>query len=434
MRQPLRVIVGGIVWTALVAGPWWLVRWAGNQASAERTVGSLWQFATGERRLTPVKFAEPTLLAVNDPVLAIDGGVLRQVGEVRTLYLDGAITPERIAWVHAADVWLYPSAPQLAGEAQITYRTTPQTLAWVVERLLTPARLQQMRTELDTALAANRDEISAVLVPTLERKLRELARVVEAELPPVLERHRTEVDALTQKYQRTIVQDRLVPLVKDEIWPVVRERAEPEVRAVGHELWQRVSLFRFGWRVLYDATPLPDRKLTEREWQRFIEEEAQPIINRHTPEFVRIIHDVLTTVGRDPEVQQAVRQSVDTLAADPELRRLVESVVREAIIDNPRVQAELQRQWHDPQLREAVNRIADRFEPMLRGWGDLMFGTQDGGITPEFAQILRLQILGKDRRFLLLETGTGETLPTESLPPVVRVLTPSSPPSPGASR
>lgn len=427
MRQPIRVIVGLVVWTALVAGPWLALRQAGLATQASHTMSQLWQYCTGQCRTTPVEFAEPTLLAVNDPVLVVDRGVLRQVGEVRSLFVDKQITHDRIGWVNSAEVFLYPTAPPTTPDTRITYRTTPQTLAWVAVRLLTPARLEQMRSELDQALKEHRAEITAVIVPTLERKVGEIVRVIEAELPPVLERHRTEIDALSAKYNRTVVQDRLVPLVKDQIWPVVREQAEPEVLAVGRELWQRVSLWRFGWRVLYDATPLPDRNLTEREWQRFIDDEAQPILTRHTPEFLRVINNVLRDVSRNPQVQQAIRQSLDTLAADPELRQLVQTIFREAVTDNPRVRAEVQRQYHDPQLRDAVNRIADRLEPTIRNWGDMVFGTPHGGITPEFAQILRLQILGKDRRFLLLEQGPEDSIATESLPPVVRVLTPTTP-------
>ena len=40
--------------------------------------------------------------------------------------------------------------------------------------------------------------------------------------------------------------------------------------------------------------------------------------------------------------------------------------------------------------------------------GDLVFGSPKEGISPEFAAVLRNQILHKDRRWLLLQ-GTGTT-------------------------
>lgn len=424
MQKRLRIIVGVAMWLALILGPWLVVRQFGVESTTRQTVTSLWHYLAGQRRTVPLRFDEPTLLALADPVFVVENNSLRQVGEVHLLLGDGRASPERIEWVTSAEVLLYPSAPVTPEPIRITYRTTPQTLAWAFERLVTPERQARMRAELQKALDEHRQEIVGTLVPTLERKLREMTATIEAELPPVLEQHRAEIDELCEKYKRTLVQDKLVPLVKDEIWPTVRTRAEPELRAVGRELWQRVSLWRFGWRVLYDATPLPDRNLTEREWQRFIDDEARPILERHTPEFVTVINDVLRDTSSNPQVQQALRESVETVSADPELRKLVQTLVRESITHNPRVRAEFEKQFRDPLLHDAVEQVADRLEPTVRGWGDMIFGTQEHGITPEFAQILRLQILGKDRRFLLLETGAGETTPTDALPPVVRVLTP----------
>ena len=43
----------------------------------------------------------------------------------------------------------------------------------------------------------------------------------------------------------------------------------------------------------------------------------------------------------------------------------------------------------------------------MRRIGDMMFGTRHTGITPEFARVLRTEILDKDERWFLLEPGAG---------------------------
>jgi len=424
MRTQVRIAIGLAAWLVLLIGPWLIIQQDGVNAAVRKIGAQLSDYLGGHRRVVPIRFEELTLLGRADPLFVIEAEGLRQVGEVRSLLVDDRPIPDRLAWVNAAEVMLYPSAPKTDEPLRITYRTTPQTLAWAVERLITPERQARMRAELQGLIREHRETISQTLLPALERQFRELSQIIEKELPPVLERHRPEVDRLCEKYNRVVVQDRLVPLVQDEIWPTVRTRTEPEVRAVGRELWQRVSLWRFGWRVLYDSTPLPDRNLTEREWNRFVEQEAKPVLERHTPEFVRTINEVLRDISQNPQVQGAVRQSLQTMAADPELRTLAQTIFREAITDNPRVREAIERQWRDPVLHDAVESIADRFEPTIRAWGDMVFGTRDEGITPEFAQIMRLQILNKDRRFLMLETGEELSVPTESLPPVIRALQP----------
>jgi hypothetical protein len=50
--------------------------------------------------------------------------------------------------------------------------------------------------------------------------------------------------------------------------------------------------------------------------------------------------------------------------------------------------------------------------------GVLMLGTPSGGITPEFAQVLRAQILGKDTRWFRIEVSSAAN---GAPPTVVRV-------------
>ncbi len=55
----------------------------------------------------------------------------------------------------------------------------------------------------------------------------------------------------------------------------------------------------------------------------------------------------------------------------------------------------------------------------------MLFGTRETGISPEFARVLRSQILGKDRRWLVLVTPTSESADGDATDktPVLRVRT-----------
>ena len=66
--------------------------------------------------------------------------------------------------------------------------------------------------------------------------------------------------------------------------------------------------------------------------------------------------------------------------------------------------------------RQAVQLAADYAEPSVRRIGDLLFGTREAGIAPEFAQVLRNQILDKDCRWLVLETP-AQARPLEETSP-----------------
>ena len=64
----------------------------------------------------------------------------------------------------------------------------------------------------------------------------------------------------------------------------------------------------------------------------------------------------------------------------------------------------LEQRWKTAEARRAVQLAANYVEPCVRRIGDLLIGTRRDGIAPEFAQVLRNQILDKDCRWLVIET------------------------------
>ena len=99
------------------------------------------------------------------------------------------------------------------------------------------------------------------------------------------------------RLQADLVEKEIIPLVQDEIWPIVDEESRPLAAKVGQEIWNEVSVFRFGWRYLYDKTPLPDRKLTEKEFNRFVDQKAIPILEAHIGDFVELQKTLLKRVS-----------------------------------------------------------------------------------------------------------------------------------------
>jgi hypothetical protein len=61
--------------------------------------------------------------------------------------------------------------------------------------------------------------------------------------------------------------------------------------------------------------------------------------------------------------------------------------------------------WKSPEMNEAIDKLAIFMSPLLSRIGDAILGTRGGGITPEFARVLRTQILEKDRRWLFMQPG-----------------------------
>lgn len=412
--KPLRIVLGVVIWLAGAAALWWRLAGQPEGEVAGRLTPELYRFATGQRQNVDLRLEQPQPLAVGDPIFVIQGdGSVRQVGEVRTVArvsvgemdLADRNATEGVPYTLRAELLLYAGAPEVGNDSQVIYYETPGSMEWVLKTMLPPEKREQVIEEMSDAFAAHQDEILAALRPVVEASFREGLAVVEQDLAASLKRHKPELEQLGGKYQHEIVEREIVPLVRQEIWPIVRRRAEPTAEEVGREIWQRASLWRFGWRYAYDQSPLPDRNLTQREWDRFVQRDVIPVLESHTDDFVRVQQEVLSDVAKNPQVQATVRRSLARVVDDPELQRVVWQIIREVIIDNPRLAQVLHKHWTSPEAKAAFSLAAQRLEPSSVRIGELLFGSREEGITPEFARVLRNQILGKDKRWLVLEAG-----------------------------
>lgn len=400
-----RVTTGLALWALALAA---LASWLSGRLGATPPLppgfaAQLWRYASGSRRQVEFCCATPLVLRAGDPIFVVEGPQqVRQVGEIRAVYTADSPAPQQFVWAVRADALLYPDAPPLDG-ARLDYYETPTSMAWIVATLLPPEKRAQVAQQLRDTLTEHEGQLLAILRPLIEQSLREGIVVLEEDVRLAIDRHQPELDALGARYQREIFERQLLPLVEQEVWPIVVFHAEPVVTEVGREIWERASLWRFGWRYLYDKSPLPDKAMVQAEWKRFLADDAIPVLERHTADFVAVEQRIVADVVANPRVRDALRESAIQVALDPELQRIAGQVVREAVLDNPRLHEAMNRRWNSPESRRALEAASERLEPAIRRIGDLLFGTPAEGITPEFAQVLRNQILGKDRRWLVVE-------------------------------
>jgi len=399
----------GLLFTALAL--WWgcdrfASLAAGPDEHGPNVAGDLWMYVTGRRETIQLRFSRPTRLAVGDPIFVADATErLRQVGEVAELVKDDHVLPARWGDVDTVRALIYPSAPPITDDAEIGYYSGEQSLAWVVDTLLTPDRKAEMTAELRATLEKHQAEIVSEFKPIIEDSLRDALRAIESELPAAIERHRPAIQSLAQKYRRELVDAELLPLITEEVWPIVRTHAEPKATEIGREMWERVSLWRFGWRMVVDKAPLTQKNLIEKEWTRFVEEDATPILESHAGEFVDLVNDVLRDMVENERIEETVRKAIARMADDPEVRELIARMADDLVLHNDQLHQVMQEHWQGPRAERAIRIASDRLEPTVRRLADLVLGTQTEGITPEFALVLRRQILQKDSRWLLLEPG-----------------------------
>lgn len=393
--RPARIISGVGLCGALVLTPWLLLTPASHSPPSESHVlRDVWQYCTATRQPLILRFAEPTLVGLGDPIYVGDMRNFRQVGEIRALYdAQGRVVPTYRTWVRSARASLYPQGPQLGAAPRITYVPKSQSFAWVLRTMLTEDHKRQLQEKYRLAVETHLPAVVEALKPAAAELQAELIDVVNQALPAAIERHRGEIELLGTKYREQILIAKLVPLAKSRVLPIAWRHAQAELTVVGRELWDRLPLFNFGMRALYDISPLPRRDLLDNAWKRYLAEDVTAVLQAHAEAFAAIARDIVIDMLRDPVLQQAAIDSLTTLARDPEMQHLLRELYREVV---------LERRWKTDEMRRAAAAVGELLEPTVREMGDVLFGTRAAGISPEFAEVLRAQVLLKDQRFFKL--------------------------------
>ena len=302
---------------------------------------------------------------------------------------------EDIAFVQWYDPELSPQ------DCDWVQHQTSQALSDVVETLLPPKKRQQIALQITAAMSQHGQQVSDAMIPLIQQTVEESMPIIEDEFKKSMERHSGELRVFSDRWKNEWLKERFVPLARSEILPIVRQHAEPAAEKIGREIWDRASLWRFGWRAVYDTAPLPKRNLVRSEWKRFVDEEALPVIERNLDIMVVAIENTAKEIADNDKVRQEFGTLIEGVATDPESRRLVSVLLKESLIENKRLHQAWRDVWESPEAKASLRQVSERVEPVVRSIGDQIFGSREHGIEPNFARVLRSQILRKDRRWLI---------------------------------
>ncbi|MBN1441972.1 MAG: hypothetical protein JXA90_04640 [Planctomycetes bacterium] len=398
----LRTSLGAAFWIAAVS---WIVSVVRSEPGALRDMA---RFVDRDTLSIELRFNRPVLLEVGD-ALFIDGFEGRPAGQIAAIVdAEGRPSPHLAAWTRRASVQIFDrSWAGLRDDASATLVQVPEmAFGWARDTLIPPEKLDLVRREWEAAWRMHREEILALVRPLVRELIGEAQAAAEEEFQRFLERHRDEIQQVLRKVETEFDRERLSELFEREVWPIVSEHVEPVTDDIGREIWDRFPLWGLSWRIAFQSLPLTRDDYFERRWKRFIDEEVIPILKSHSEELFGLSREIARETLANPRVAAAAHDAIIVLLGDPDLHRLAEVLVREVFIENPGFRESMRRWWESPRVRRARRIVSERFETTVRGIGDILLGTREEGITPEFTRLLRAQILQKDRRRVILRPGT----------------------------
>jgi len=403
MRQKFesRLIFGVLLWIGIIAFTAILLR--NTVSSTPRASRMLLDYVTKQRSVVEINFPVQVVLSRGTPVFSSDPTQINPIGVVSALggferNFQGA------AWTDSASILFYGNAPRLRRGDLASYHSAPDNTEWVLKTMLSDDKRQEISALIGIAYNENQKDILNAFRPILNESIATASRVVREELNLALEERGRQLEELGARYRKELVEEKIVPLVKSEIVPIVQLESEPLIGEIGQKIWGEVSVFGFGWRYIYDKTPLPDRKLTEREFRRFVEQKAMPIIMSHMDEIIEVQKRVIRNVAKNPKIKASLFESFESVMKDDETQALVSEIFEDVLVNNERLKLALEEQWQSPSAKRAISLANERLEPTINEIGVLLFGSPNGKITPEFARVVRHRILHKDSRWLTIET------------------------------
>lgn len=397
-----RVLIGILLWTIFIGSGVAAVVSASQEPRWQKVADSLRSYLS-PRRVVPVQVAGSWDVRSGDAIFLVDPkGPTRLVGEIGTV-VDG-VDPQKERRV---EVILFPSAPEMGvGRYTLIYHRADASLTGIFAALLPPAKRNEVYNELSTTIAKHEDQIFAALEPALREIATNVTPALETELEKSVTRHWAELELILAKHRGDFAGD-LATLGKEVGWPIVKEQAEPLAKQLANEIWQRVSLWRFGWRYLYGKTGL-SADVLEKEWNRFMTQDALPVIENHVRELSKVAFGVFEAAITDPRTKDTLRTALGRVVADPEFQKITGTILREAILENTDLHNALAESFSQPAVQKSIEQAAEPLEPTLRRIGDILFGDGKGGLSPELARILRNQVLGKDQQWFTLEPSGEE--------------------------
>ena len=394
----IRLIAGVAIWVIVIVGTIGWSRRTMDDASRD-AVGDISTFLFRKRQSVELKLEHPRLVLPGDAIFRWNGERFDRIGEVIETPGSSRSNPMLVDTVAAV---FYSSQQGVQDNHHLIYFPTSESMGWVLQTMLPPETRDAIAEMIVDAFELHREEILDELRPIVEASLREAAVVVRDDLNQAIADRQDRLKKIGDRYEAEVIQKELVPLIEKEILPIVQKHAKPLLNEIGEEIWKEASLFRFGWRVIYDASPLPQRDLTKREFKRFVEKDALPILRNHTDDFIEIQETIFKEIARSQKVRQVIGDNLKKLVNDKEVQGIVLEVFREVIVENPRLREIFEKQWNSEAAQTALRITNDRLQPTITAIGELLFGNPFEKITPEFSRVVREKILRKDSRWFLI--------------------------------
>lgn len=415
-RRLVRIVVGIALWCSVVL--WASLLLTERRGGDTTTLHDLSDFFITQDVTFDVELTRRQFLELGDSVYVqpVDRAADSEpvlVGEVASLVGDdGEVRAEFYGLTRRARLRIFDwHSATLYADASARLILVPDAIVWVVDTLLTSENLSRLAKEWNDTMLRHREEIFRLTTPIVRDVIHDVERTVDEALEPFMARHRREIQRLSNDLQEDLTSEEVSALFEKHVLPVAEKQFRPILVEIGDEIWGRLPLWSFSWRIAYQSLPLTSNDYVKERWREFAENEVRPLVLTHLEKFVAATREVARQALSKDDVKQHARSMFSKLTAHPEFQKLAQTFLKEVFLDDPRFHQRMIARVRSEQFQQALAAASVHVEPMLRRMADIVFGSRQEGITREFARVLRAQILRRDRRRFVLSPGSSASGP-----------------------
>lgn len=297
-------------------------------------------------------------------------------------------------------------------EARITAFSSGASIAWTYRSLLPQHVRDSITAEWGTFVRNNEQRVRDILLPVAREIMAETTPLLLAEAEAAIDRHRTELDAIVNRYRNDVLDPRLIPILERKVWPLLIQHAGPTLREAGNELWDAMPVASLAWNGVAQNFDFSKEDRVANRFERYLEDHGFPILKRRTADLQSALSGALKEAASDPEIESEIEHALVTLLSDQELRAFVLRIANE-VATSPAVREAVRGRLTAPAVVTALDQLRQELDGVFQRIGrKVVFSNEETlEVHPDFARFLRTLVLKKDRRWILLEEGPSGSNP-----------------------
>ena len=383
-----KAILGGLIWLAIIV----IISALFSGAKLNRKTYQLFRYLTTPSQVINV---EAENMVEGEKVMSVINGQLSTIGYIKSTGKDQDGN-------NIAVLVLDPEYPLLTKKSTFAVVNARGDMNWAIKTILPDHKLDLIKLELIQFRKDNQEQLTRLTGLVAKDLSEEAITTLNQNLSKSYTKHEPELSKILDKHGQNLKRD-LIPIIKEQLGPSAKEKLKPLLTVIGKELWDALPVWGFTWRAVIDKVPGTKKDRTQKEFDKFVEEKAIPIVSDHEKEFVKVAEDLFIQASKDKKIRKELALLGKKLVNDPEFKNLINIILQEALIEPFKSENLIKRLMENEKLKSEFEELTRAFDPVLKEITRIIIKNDNGQIEDDLVQAMRRVFFERNDRVLIIK-------------------------------